>query len=324
LTPHPADVDRPGCHCHDHASLPHNRLSQPISLADQHLLSLIRQGDQDGWAQFLQRYQGRMIAFAKSQTNQRSDAEDLVQDTFIGFIRSLDNFRQESDLESWLFRILRRRIIDYYRSRGANKEVTACCVGDAGDGNLARDPIATATDPHSSPGAKVQREEQQQGDNLALSTALHSIIDRLKNDSNLRDLMIMEGLFYAGLKNRALSRLIALDEGRIAVIRHRMLKRLKSSVEQQDSQQSESSLPSVDLLTRIWERDRPSCPKRTTLGKSLIGILDEPWQQYVTFHVDTIGCRYCQANREDLAADDRGEAHSQRIFQSTIGFVSRR
>ncbi|MCG8648226.1 MAG: RNA polymerase subunit sigma, partial [Pirellulales bacterium] len=144
---------------------------------------------------------------------------------------------------------------------------------------------------------------------------------------DMRENMIMEALFYARVRNRALSGLMGINETQIAVIRHRLMKRLRNLIEEAagDPQGDEPITPSPDLLTRIWERDRPSCPKRTTLGKSLLGILDDSWQQYVVFHVQTLGCRYCQANLEDLREEGPAEtrqARSQRIFQSTIGFVS--
>ncbi len=269
-----------------------------------------------------------MIAFARSQIGQSSDAEDLVQDAFIGFIRSLESYREESKLESWLFRILRRRIIDYFRSRGSTKEIPACSLRRDGLQSLAGGPIDAIADPHDSPSVHARLQEQCVDDDHSLSAALHTVIDRIKQESNLRDLMIMEGLFYAGIGNRALSELIDVDEGQIAVVRHRLLKRLRSRIGRGDAVEGDrdAALPSPDLLTRIWERDRPSCPKRTTLGKSLIGILDGSWQQYVTFHVDALGCSYCAANREDLRQADQTEieaARSGRLFQSTIGFISR-
>jgi RNA polymerase sigma factor (sigma-70 family) len=269
-----------------------------------------------------------MIAFAKAQTGQTADAEDLVQETFIGFLRSLENYRGESKLESWLFRILRRRIIDSFRSKGSCREVSACSFQDDGQSSGSFDPIEATADPHFSPSVYARHREQRADDDRALSMALHRVIDRIKQESNLRDLMIMEGLFYGGIGNRELSRLIDVSEGQIAVVRHRLLKRIRRLVAESDpgETQRQSTLPCSDLLTEIWERDRPSCPKRTTLGKSLIGILDDSWQRYVTFHVDTLGCNYCRANREDLSQDDQTDqdsARCSRIFQSTIGFISR-
>ena len=293
------------------------------SYAERYLLDLIRSGDADGWAQFVDRYQGRMVAFAHSQIRQLADAEDVVQETLIGFIRSLDRFQQDATLETWLFRILRRRIVDYFRQRGKRQELPACALRATDDSQIGN-PIDQAVAAEDTPSVRFTFEEQQVGDDRALSAALHEVVNRMKRDQNLRDLQIMEGLFFAGISNRHLSGLLDLSEGNIAVVRHRLIKRLAKQLP--PGSHEEESAPASDLLSRIWERDRPSCPKRTTLGKATIGLLDDSWQQYVDFHVETLGCQYCRANVDDLRNADTSAADSavsERIFHSTVGFISR-
>ena len=46
-------------------------------------------------------------------------AEDLVQETFLGAIRSLETFAHRSSEKSWLFGILKYKIADHYRKIGA-------------------------------------------------------------------------------------------------------------------------------------------------------------------------------------------------------------
>ena len=50
----------------------------------------------------------------------------------------------------------------------------------------------------------------------------------------------------------------------------------------------------------IWRRDRVSCPTREQLGGFLLGSVDEGLEDYVHFHLKTIGCPFCQANLDDL------------------------
>ncbi len=79
------------------------------------LIEAIRSGDPEAWPQLVAEYHGRLLAFARSQLGQESDAEDAVQETFVGLLKSLNGFRGEASLETWLFQILRRRIADQYR-----------------------------------------------------------------------------------------------------------------------------------------------------------------------------------------------------------------
>lgn len=85
----------------------------------------------------------------------------------------------------------------------------------------------------------------------------------------------------------------------------------------------------VHSLGAIWRRHRLSCPSREQLGTYLLGVLDEPHVQYIRFHLETIGCRVCNANLEDLqnqsASDeqhDEKETRQRKYYQSSAGFLS--
>ena len=49
-----------------------------LSEADQYLLEQVRGGSSDGWSQLVDRYQGRLLAFARQQLRNISDSEDVV------------------------------------------------------------------------------------------------------------------------------------------------------------------------------------------------------------------------------------------------------
>src|SRR3954453_11436395 len=101
-----------------------------ITEADKYLIDQIRRGNADGWSQLVARYQGRLLAFARGQLTRKAEAEDLVQDTFVMFLQSLGSFKDEYSLETYLFTILRRKIIDLYRGR----QLRACFLNDVNSG----------------------------------------------------------------------------------------------------------------------------------------------------------------------------------------------
>jgi hypothetical protein len=83
----------------------------------------------------------------------------------------------------------------------------------------------------------------------------------------------------------------------------------------------------VHSLSAIWRRHRLSCPTREQLGSYLLGVLDPEFGDYVAFHLEKIGCRYCRASLEDLkaqaAADDPGvQKRRSKYFQSSVGRLS--
>jgi hypothetical protein len=85
----------------------------------------------------------------------------------------------------------------------------------------------------------------------------------------------------------------------------------------------------VHSLGAIWRRHRLSCPTREQLGSFLLGALDDGLAGYVGFHLDVIGCRYCQANLADLKNRqveqlEAAETRRRRYFQSSAGLLRRK
>src|SRR4051795_884365 len=58
----------------------------------------------------------------------------------------------------------------------------------------------------------------------------------------------------------------------------------------------------LHTLGAIWRRGRLSCPSRQTWGTYLLDALDPELAAYLTFHLDVVGCPFCQANLAALRA----------------------
>ncbi len=78
---------------------------------------------------------------------------------------------------------------------------------------------------------------------------------------------------------------------------------------------------------QIWQRLRLSCPDRAELGSYLLGSLPDEELDYIDFHLQTAGCRFCAANLEDLRESSQSPAGSKqrrkRFFQSSAGYLPR-
>ena len=84
----------------------------------------------------------------------------------------------------------------------------------------------------------------------------------------------------------------------------------------------------VHSLGEIWRRHRLSCPTREQLGSYLLGAVPNAMADYVTFHLEVVGCRYCRANLDDLknqqAEEPRVvETRRRKYFQSSAGYLSK-
>ncbi len=71
---------------------------------------------------WVDQYADEFFRFAMYRINNREAAEDLVQDTFLSALNSLHNFRHDCPEKSWLYNILRNKIIDFYRKK-VNREI---------------------------------------------------------------------------------------------------------------------------------------------------------------------------------------------------------
>lgn len=75
-----------------------------------------------------------LLGAALTMTNNRADAEDLVQETFLRAFRSWRSFELGTNLKAWMFRILTNLYITSYRKR--RREPTMIGVEDAADFDL--------------------------------------------------------------------------------------------------------------------------------------------------------------------------------------------
>jgi len=78
----------------------------------------------------------------------------------------------------------------------------------------------------------------------------------------------------------------------------------------------------------IWRRQRLTCPTREQLGNYVLQVLDGDHQDYVDFHLQTIGCAFCLANLADLQAlqkepPSRTQKRRRRFFESSAGLLRR-
>ncbi|GAA4356557.1 sigma-70 family RNA polymerase sigma factor [Hymenobacter saemangeumensis] len=65
--------------------------------------------------QWLARYGDDLYRYALGRVSDASTAEELVQETLLSALNALDSFRAQASERTWLFVILKRKVIDYYR-----------------------------------------------------------------------------------------------------------------------------------------------------------------------------------------------------------------
>lgn len=69
------------------------------------LVAASRDGDPAALEALVESHQDRVYSFAMRMCRNVEDAKDILQDTFLGVIRSIREFREESKFSTWLYRI---------------------------------------------------------------------------------------------------------------------------------------------------------------------------------------------------------------------------
>jgi RNA polymerase sigma-70 factor (ECF subfamily) len=83
--------------------------------ADSDLISRAAGGDASAFQALVERHRSMVYRVAHQFAGNHHDAEDIAQEVFIKVYRSLDRFRQDAQLSSWMYRIVMNACIDHRR-----------------------------------------------------------------------------------------------------------------------------------------------------------------------------------------------------------------
>ncbi|MBS0632284.1 MAG: sigma-70 family RNA polymerase sigma factor, partial [Verrucomicrobia bacterium] len=72
---------------------------------DSELVRRFKEGEEPAFVEIMERYRSKIYSITLGFLHDRTDAEEITQDTFIRAYRGLVNFRGDSSLATWLYRI---------------------------------------------------------------------------------------------------------------------------------------------------------------------------------------------------------------------------
>jgi RNA polymerase sigma-70 factor (ECF subfamily) len=84
---------------------------------DSEIISKVLQGEQQAFAELVNRYQNFVFTITLRYTNNREDAEEVAQDIFVKAYRSLADFRGASKFSTWLYTIVTTSCISFLRKK---------------------------------------------------------------------------------------------------------------------------------------------------------------------------------------------------------------
>jgi RNA polymerase sigma-70 factor (ECF subfamily) len=178
------------------------------AIADSDLVARAAAGDGPAFRALVERHRAMVYRLAYQFAGNHYDAEDIAQDVFIKVYRSLDRFRYDAQLTSWLYRIVMNACIDHRR-----REAPAGWAPFTEDAEL-----RMVNTPEEGPGP----EEQTYGGQLG--EVLHCEIARLPPGQRL----VFTMRHHEGLKLGEIAEALGLAEG--TVKRHAAVHRLRAAL----------------------------------------------------------------------------------------------
>jgi RNA polymerase sigma factor (sigma-70 family) len=184
-------------------------------LGDNEIISKVLKGEQNAYAELVNRYQAYVFTLVLRMIKSREDAEEVAQDVFIKAYRSLADFRGESKFSTWLYTIANTTSITFLRKKKLDVH------------SLDNEKVFEVADSKDS-GLRANLVEQKSRINM-----VNQAIAMLSPD----DAEIIT-LFYKAEQNlEEISKILRLETNTVKVRLHRARTRLKEKMEKNFSEE---------------------------------------------------------------------------------------
>ena len=176
--------------------------------SDEELVRRFGSGDRSAFSELVRRYQSRVYSLCFRWLRDPAKAEEVAQDVFIALYKSLADFRGESKLSTWIFRVAtnhcKNRLVYGNRRREDRHESIDAPVGGDDDG-----PVKQYAIDAPGPDASINRAEASR----LLQAALDAFDDDQREIVLLRD---VDDLSY-----EEIAELLQLPKGTVKSRLHR-------------------------------------------------------------------------------------------------------
>ncbi|MCE1197638.1 MAG: RNA polymerase sigma factor [Marinilabiliales bacterium] len=91
---------------------------------DQTLIPLLRSGDEKAFSLLVQSYRKQVLNLCFRFLLNQGDAEDVSQEVFVAVFRTVKDFREESSVSTWIYRITVSKCLDELKRRSRKKRIS--------------------------------------------------------------------------------------------------------------------------------------------------------------------------------------------------------
>jgi RNA polymerase sigma-70 factor (ECF subfamily) len=192
------------------------------SESDRLLVQQIRQGSPRAWDDLIARYEGRLLAFVDRRLHDRAASEDVVQETFVGFVTSLPNFDERRELQTYLFTIASHKLTDHLRRMGRHPlHAVSDAAGDILQQQLDHNPAASSM---------ARSQERRDLETEAVVRCLGPLIRQWQERGDFVRLKVLELLLVKGWANRDVAGFLGVSEQQVANYRFAAVKKLTEHI----------------------------------------------------------------------------------------------
>lgn len=188
--------------------------------ADKLLIGQVRTGDPRSWQLLIERYEGRLLAFVDSRLHDRAASEDVVQETFVGFLTSLPNYDEKRDLEAYLFSIAAHKMTDHLRRQGRRP------IDQFGSDDHGR-PLEEVPGGARAASSIARSDERRDAEEKMLTESLRQILQEWMERGDFDRLRCLELLIVKNWANKDVARYLNLTEQAVASYKFQTVSRLK-------------------------------------------------------------------------------------------------
>ncbi len=195
--------------------------------SDNLLVQRVRAGKADAWEELIARFEGRLFAFVEHRVSNRAAAEDVVQETFIGFLTSLPNYDTRRPLEGYLFSIAAHKLTDYLRREGRRPALPLASA--AGTSGSRWDPPG----PGRAASSICRSGERRALEETALAAAIEEQVVNYRRRGDWQKLSCLELLMVRGWANKDAAARLGISEQQVANFKFEFLAKIRAAVRRQ-------------------------------------------------------------------------------------------
>ena len=191
-----------------------------MSESDALLVRQVRSGNALAWRQLIERFEGRLLAFVDSRLRDRAASEDVVQETFIGFLTSLPHYDEKRDMEAYLFSIAAHKLTDHLRKQGRRP------IAQFGSDDHAR-PLAEVPGGARAASSIARSGERRREEEKVLSESMGQLVREWLGRGDFDRIRCLELLVVKGWANKDVAKRLGLTEQAVASYKFQTIARLK-------------------------------------------------------------------------------------------------